>query len=156
MSDPREWIAASRLPGIGPATLARLHQEGICIPRLLRAEIGLPDGVRLRRETLEAIHQFQYRGPLFAEADQLWRRAEALGVQVLGLDHDDYPVLLAAIPDPPLALWVKGEAAALNLPQLGIVGSRKASREGMRLAYDFAAALAQAITPACASAAAKS
>ncbi|MET4000618.1 DNA-processing protein DprA [Marinobacterium sp. MBR-109] len=149
MSDPREWIAASKLPGIGPATLARLRQEGLCITRLLRAEITLPPTIRLRRDTLEAIHQFQYQGPLFTEADQLWQQAGTLGIQVLGLDHADYPELLAAIPDPPLALWLKGEVTALNVPQLGVVGSRHASRSGVQLAYDFASALAQSGVIAC-------
>lgn len=149
MSDPREWIAASKLPGIGPATLARLRQEGICITRLLRAEITLPPTIRLRRDTLEAIHQFQYQGPLFIEAGQLWQQAGTLGIQVLGLDHADYPELLAAIPDPPLALWLKGKVTALNVPQLGVVGSRHASRSGVQLAYDFASALAQSGVIAC-------
>jgi DNA processing protein len=149
MSDPREWIAASQLPGIGPATLARLRQEGVCITRLLRAEIALPSTIRLRRDTLEAIHQFQYQGARFTEADQLLQQADTLGIKVLGFSHVDYPELLAAIPDPPLVLWIKGEVAALNVPQLGIVGSRHASRSGVQLAYDFASALAQSGVIAC-------
>ena len=142
MSDPREWIAASRLPGVGPATLARLRQEGVCIARLLRAEIPLPPTIRLRRDTLDAIHQYQSGGAVFADADNLLQQALAADIQLLALDHDDYPALLATIPDPPLLLWVRGAVPILGLPQLGIVGSRHASRTGTRLAYDFAAALA--------------
>lgn len=149
MSDPREWIAASQLPGVGPVTLARLRQEGICISRLLRAETSLPSDVRLRPETLEAIHQYQYQGDSFHAADLLLQRATSLGIDVLGLDHADYPVLLSAIPDPPPALWIKGERTGLTLPQLGIVGSRHASRSGIQLAYDFAASLAQSGVIAC-------
>jgi DNA processing protein len=134
MSDPREWIAASQLPGLGPVTLARLRQEGICITRLLRAELSLPPSIRLRRDTLEAIHQYQYQGPLFQHATRLQQQAEALEIHVLGLDHPDYPELLKAIPDPPPALWVRGRPAALSLPQL---------------AYDFAAALAESGVITC-------
>jgi DNA processing protein len=149
MSDPREWIAASQLPGIGPVTLARLRQEGICITRLLRAELSLPPSIRLRRDTLEAIQQYQQQGPLFQHATRLQQQAEALEIHVLGLDHPDYPVLLKAISDPPAVLWVRGRPEALSLPQLGIVGSRHASRSGAQLAYDFAAALAASGVIAC-------
>lgn len=149
MSDPREWIAASQLPGVGPATLARLRQEGICISRLLRAETTLPSNVRLRPETLEAIHQYQYQGDLFHAVDLSLQRAIALDIEVRGFDHPDYPVLLSTIPDPPPVLWMKGELTALTLPQLGIVGSRHASRSGIQLAYDFAASLAQSGVIAC-------
>src|SRR5690554_1091366 len=149
MSDPREWIAASLLPDIGPVTLARLRQEGVSVSRLLRAEVALPPGVRLRRDTLEAIHQYQYEGPLFARAEQLLQQAAEMGIQVLGFDHAHYPRLLTEIPDPPLVLWVRGELTALGLPQLGIVGSRHASRSGAKLAYDFSSALARSGVIAC-------
>lgn len=149
MCDPREWIAASLLPGIGPVTLARLRQEGVSVSQLLRAEAALPPSVRLRRDTLDAIHQYQYEGPLFARAEQLLQQAAGMGIQVLGFDHALYPRLLAEIPDPPLVLWVRGELTALELPQLGIVGSRHASRTGAKLAYDFASGLARSGVIAC-------
>lgn len=149
MSDPREWIAASLLPGMGPVTLARLRQEGISISQLLRAEAPLPPGLHLRRDTLEAIHQYQYEGPLFTRAEQLRQQAAELDIEILGLDHEHYPRLLEEIPDPPPVLWVKGELTALALPQLGIVGSRHASRTGRELARSFAAVLAGSGVVAC-------
>jgi DNA processing protein len=53
-----------------------------------------------------------------------------------------YPEQLATIRGRPDALFVRGEAAALALPQLAIVGSRAASAAGRETAFEFAAALA--------------
>lgn len=141
MSDPREWIAASLLPGLGPATLARLRQEGVDIPRLLRAEIGLPSHCRLRPETLAALHDYQRRGELYRQTEDLLEYAQREQLKLLTLSDPDYPALLREIADPPGLLWLRGDPALTALPQLALVGSRKASREGSRLAYEFAAAL---------------
>lgn len=142
MSDPREWIAASLLPGVGPVTLARLRQDGIDIPRLLKGELSLPRDYRLRPDTLAALHDFQCRGELFRRADALLAYAEQERLHLLTPTSPGYPELLRQIPDPPLVLWVRGAPDVLSMPQLALVGSRKASREGLRLAYEFSAALA--------------
>lgn len=141
MRDPREWIAASLLPGAGPVTLARLRQEDVDIPRLLRGETSLPQNIRLRPETLSALHEYQRRGDFYQRAERLWAYAREQQLHLLSQADDDYPELLRQIPDPPLLLWVRGDPGILGLPQLALVGSRKASREGVRLAYEFAAAL---------------
>ena len=148
MSDPMEWIAASLLPGLGPVTLARLRQEGVDIPRLLRAETGLPSHCRLRPQTMAALHDYQRRGALYRRAEEMLADAEAHDFSLLTLSDPAYPELLHQIPDPPMLVWLRGDARLLSLPQLALVGSRKASREGCRLAYEFAAALsASGIVP---------
>lgn len=53
-----------------------------------------------------------------------------------------YPALLRQIDDAPVALFVRGDPAALALPQLAIVGSRHASPGGAATARAFAAHLA--------------
>jgi DNA processing protein len=50
--------------------------------------------------------------------------------------------LLREIPRPPPVLYVKGDVAALSLPQIAIVGSRHGSRSGVQVAESFAASLA--------------
>lgn len=144
MRDPREWIAASLLPGVGPVTLARLRQEGTDIPCLLRGETPLPQNCRLRPQTLAALHDFQRKGELYQRADRLLEYAEQHQLHLLTLSDPGYPELLRQIPDPPLLLWISGAPDILSLPQLAMVGSRKASREGVRLAYEFAAVLSAA------------
>jgi len=51
-----------------------------------------------------------------------------------------FPALLREIPDPPLALFVRGDAAVLDDLQLAIIGSRTPTIDGRRLARRFAGA----------------
>jgi DNA processing protein len=66
-----------------------------------------------------------------------WLRGEHRHLIGFGTEH--YPPLLAAIPDPPLALWVQGsDPALLRAPQLAIVGSRSPTSTGRDTAEQFA------------------
>jgi len=69
---------------------------------------------------------------------------ERSGQQLLMWDDQNYPALLAEIPDPPPLLFVAGNATILDRPQLGMVGSRRASRPGLDTANAFAKSLAGA------------
>lgn len=67
---------------------------------------------------------------------------EKLGLRVIGLPDAGYPPLLAAIPDPPIALFVRGSLDALAAPiNVAIVGSRRASQNGCQFARALAADL---------------
>ena len=59
-------------------------------------------------------------------------------------DEPDYPALLAQIDDAPPLLFVAGDPALLEKPQLAMVGSRRASRPGMDTAAAFSRSLASA------------
>ena len=64
------------------------------------------------------------------------------GVEILTLEDDAYPALLRTIPDPPLALYVRGSLPAADEVAIGVVGARHASAYGLqcaeRLSYDLA------------------
>jgi DNA processing protein len=67
------------------------------------------------------------------------------GQTVLGLAEPEYPEALRHIPDPPPALWIRGEREALRWPRLvAVVGARAASPSGLALARSLAAGLAEA------------
>lgn len=100
------------------------------------------------------------------EAPRELARCAERGVRLTMLGDADYPTLLAAIPDAPPLLWVRGtllapgEAAsgpaggssapaeqerpprAVDEPRVAIVGSRRASAYGLEQASRFAGALA--------------
>ncbi|TLX62391.1 DNA-protecting protein DprA [Stutzerimonas nosocomialis] len=59
-------------------------------------------------------------------------------------DDPGYPALLAEAPDAPPLLFVEGDPALLELPQLAMVGSRRASLGGLDNARAFARSLAGA------------
>lgn len=60
------------------------------------------------------------------------------GHHVVTIDQDAYPALLREIPNPPGALFVRGNVDVLSLPQLAIVGSRNATPGGRDTARRFA------------------
>lgn len=139
-SDPRDWIAASQLPGVGPATLARLAVEGYSPTALLEQQ--LPASIRLRADTRHALRKHSLQ-QLRDDACRLVEHAGRLDIQVLSMACDGYPSLLRQISDPPPVLWLRGDARLLDQPQLAVVGSRKPSVQGVACAIEFAASLAK-------------
>jgi DNA processing protein len=77
-------------------------------------------------------------------AGQLLAAARRANIDALPWGHSDYPPLLAAIPDAPFVLWLKGPPSCLAKPAVAVVGSRAATPYGLeaasRLAGDLAAA----------------
>jgi len=66
----------------------------------------------------------------------------ATGDRLLARDDPGYPPQLAAIPDPPAVLYLRGDAAALAAPAVAIVGSRRPTPAGRATAFEFARQLA--------------
>ena len=81
---------------------------------------------------------------LQARAATAIRRAEAHSIAAVRWSDAGYPVALAAIIDPPAVVWVRGQAGALNLPAVAIVGSRTASPYALSVAERLAADLTAA------------
>jgi len=75
--------------------------------------------------------------------------AEPYGALALAISDNRYPPLLRSIPDPPATLYVLGDPAVLQRPQLAIVGSRKASPAGLRAARSLSMQLSGAGLSIC-------
>jgi DNA processing protein len=76
-------------------------------------------------------------------AEEQLARAARRGVNALVLGSPEYPPLLAAIPDPPPVLWVRGRADALPRFAVAIVGSRAATSHGLEMAARLSGDLAR-------------
>jgi DNA processing protein len=72
------------------------------------------------------------------DAEAELERADAGGARLLILGHEQYPTALAALDAPPPVIYVKGNAALLKRPIIGIVGARQCSAAGAKLARQFA------------------
>ncbi|RPJ71016.1 MAG: DNA-protecting protein DprA [Acidobacteria bacterium] len=87
---------------------------------------------------------------LRVEAAEALEAAAKAGISAVPWGDPAYPPLLAAIPDPPVVIWVRGRAAALVEPAVAVVGSRAGSAYGLevagRLAEDLAAAGAAVVS----------
>ena len=55
-------------------------------------------------------------------------------IEIIGYFDNAYPTLLREIPDAPMLLYVKGRKEYLNKPMIGMVGARKCTEYGDRLA----------------------
>lgn len=64
----------------------------------------------------------------------------AAGAELVSLSDDQYPPLLRTIHDPPEQLYVRGDPELLRRPQLAIVGARRATAVGLRIAETLAGA----------------
>ena len=81
-------------------------------------------------------------GKSFELAEKEAIAASAAGAQLLTLDDPGYPARLRQIYDPPVTLYVKGDAAALLRPSLAIVGTRHPTPYGLGMAERLACDLA--------------
>ncbi|MDP6566166.1 MAG: DNA-processing protein DprA [Alphaproteobacteria bacterium] len=70
--------------------------------------------------------------------------AEAAGARTLASCETAYPRRLAALPDPPPMVYVKGDPVHLAPAAVALVGARNASASGRRYSRDLARALGQA------------
>lgn len=87
------------------------------------------------------------RGPYRpANADSIEREVAAVrkaGARYLFHDQPDYPALLAELDSAPPILTCRGRLALASEPCVALVGARNASAAAVKLARDFAAALAE-------------
>lgn len=68
----------------------------------------------------------------------------AQSITFVSIEDDAYPDLLRQTSDPPVFLYLRGDAAALRQPGIGIVGTRGMTAYGRRCAADIADALVRA------------
>ena len=134
----RAWLALTRAPALGPHTFFRLRAIGLDLIEHVGAR-PVPAGAALPPALRDYLAVPDWAG---VERDLEWLDQE--GHQLVTFDDPGYPPLLRGIADPPLALFVRGNAATLTLPQLAVVGSRNPSAGGRRTAHAFAAELSMA------------
>lgn len=77
-----------------------------------------------------------------AAVDAELARAEELGVGIVTLVDEEYPLLLREIEDPPIVLYVRGKLPIDPARTIAIVGTRRGTRYGKMVAARFASQLA--------------
>ncbi|WP_239500204.1 DNA-processing protein DprA [Desulfurobacterium thermolithotrophum] len=68
-------------------------------------------------------------------AEKELRKAKKLGIKIVPLCSKSYPSLLKEIHQPPIVLYVRGTLP--DIPFIAVVGSRKTSNYGRRIAYSL-------------------
>lgn len=79
-----------------------------------------------------------------AEAEAIIRRCEEEAILILTFQDAAYPERLRNIPDPPYVLYGKGELPAVDAePVIAVVGTRRCSAYGEKMAQRIASEIAQ-------------
>lgn len=76
--------------------------------------------------------------------DEEWEKLENEKIRILLLSSPEYPKLLKEISSPPYVLYCKGELDFNSRPMISVVGSRKYSEYGFRVAAGLVRDLAKA------------
>lgn len=136
--DQREWLCLALTPGVGTARFIRLLARFGNPGRVLSATQG--ELAEIVGENLAArIGQHARAVDLDLHED----RMNEYDVTLLTMDDPAYPSQLAEIYDPPLLLYLRGELQEQDQYAVAIVGTRKASGLGLKIAQKLAFGLAQ-------------
>ena len=139
-SDPlAPWLRLILTPGVGPGQ-----------QRQLLAAFGPPEGIyAVGHSAIAAViggpaarTLLDHDATPAVEVALEWLSQP--GNRLLTLGVEAYPAALLEIPDPPVALYVKGDAALLSRPSLAVVGARNATPQGEANAESFSRALSEA------------
>jgi DNA processing protein len=125
------WLALALTPGLASRLSARLLREFGSPEEVFRAPLP-----RLERCNLPAsMAQAVFKKQSFKRAEKelaLTRRIDRC--RLLNWTEPEYPQTLLQIYDPPVLLYVRGDAEVLNQPSISIVGTRRPTLYGTQMA----------------------
>lgn len=134
-----EWVALLLTPGLGPTKARKLIEHFGSPENVFSAALTALEETGIKAVSAQAIAT----GKSAELAREEIAKASAAGVTLLSLDDFSYPPRLKEIYDPPLVLYVRGDAEVLRMPGIAVVGTRHPTPYGSgmaeRLSCDLAA-----------------
>lgn len=157
LSTSLRFLALSSIKGLGPVgvqeLLAFADQEGVVPSEEAFWSLVLNALNGQKRLSSQELQSFERRisDPFNDSLSSQWPERDTVLAwlegnptrQLLALGQDNYPYLLSEISDPPLLLYLQGDAELLHRPQLAIVGARRPTAMGLSDARAFAGALTE-------------
>ncbi|KEQ11844.1 DNA-binding protein [Endozoicomonas montiporae] len=134
----RQWLLLSFISGLGAVRYRALlkefgHPESILNATYDQLRAGLPDKLARciagKPETSDISERIEHT--------RNWLESSEAH-HIIPLSSPAYPVRLKEISDAPPLIYVIGNPKLLSEPQLAIVGSRRPTPQGRRLAHDLA------------------
>lgn len=132
------WLSLQMIQGIGPVTQKRLLGRFGSPEAVLNAsyaDISALDWISERTKS------HLLKGPDEKAVKGCTEKLEALGAWVMPINDSLYPSMLKEIHDPPILLYGLGDPKCLNNKGVSIVGSRRATTYGMKVAKELASGL---------------
>ncbi len=124
------WLALTLTPGIAARLSARLLREYGSPEGVFRAPLTGIEACNVPAPAAQAIFKKQMFWRAEKEVDALRKVAGKL----VNWKEPEYPQALLQIYDPPVMLYVRGDAGILNSPSLSIVGTRRPTVYGSQMA----------------------
>ena len=132
------WLALRLVPGLGLRGTLRLVRTLGSATAVFQAD---PSELESLGITSEAVREIS-TGAVFEAAHCEMEQARQAGVSFITLNDAEYPALLKEIFDPPLLLYLQGDASLLSQAAIAIVGSRRPTAYGRGMASKLAGELA--------------
>ena len=136
-----DWLGLRLIPGVGSVIFARLVESFGEPGRALGAPLKRLQAVRgVSPDLARVIRAKQFS----SDPEKELARLEKMGARVITRQDPDYPPLLATIYAPPPLLFVRGSLAPGREQTVAVVGSRRTTPYGRRMAQELGRDLARA------------
>lgn len=137
--EQHNWLTLALIPGVGTTQFIRLLARFHTPTEILNARFA-----ELQDTVGKALAQRITQYAEVVDIEKQLRLMEEYDVTLTTLDDPDYPIALAEIYDPPLALFCRGALHQRDHYAIALVGTRRASPYGMRMAETLGRELALA------------
>ena len=125
-----QWLALVLTPGVGPIRGHRLVQHFGGVERVFVASLTELEAAGLPAASAQSIAL----GKSSSLAEEEFMKSRDASAELVSFEDHRYPARLKEIYDPPLVLYVRGNAELLSEPGLGVVGTRHPTPYGMGMA----------------------
>lgn len=136
--EQRDWLTLALLPGLGTTSVIKLLARFRSTRAVLTARLAELEEV-VGPTTARRITQYAD----LVDIDRQERLIAQWRAWILTQEDAAYPLRLAEIYDPPLVLFGRGTLLEQDDRSVAIVGTRRATSYGLRMAARFAGALAR-------------
>lgn len=138
-SSSKYWLALALTQGLGPTKARRLVEFFGGLEGVFHASLTELEASGIQATSAQSLGT----GRSLELAQDELARAVSSNVRVIGYDDSAYPANLKQIYDPPLVLYVRGNADVISQAGIALVGTRHPTPYGMgmaeRLGCDLAA-----------------
>ena len=131
MTNREAYIVLNMISGVGTARVKALVEN-------------FQEPCKIFEQSIESISQIRGISAALAEKIIDWKKdidlnaeldfAEKSGTQIITMADPEYPEILKGIYDPPLCLYVRGKLPDFSYNSLAVVGSRRATIYGRKMA----------------------
>ena len=139
ISQQSYWLALALTPGLGPTRGRKLVQHFGSPERIFHTSLTELEAVGLLAVSAQSIAT----GTSLTKAEEEIGKANQAGAKVVTPADAEFPARLLEIYDPPLCLYVRGDATILAQPGIAVVGTRHPTPYGVgmseRLSCDLSA-----------------